>query len=134
MRERSPIAIAAMPRRPSPPPFSLRLSSDERARLERNASGLSLGAYIRWRLFDPENLPPRHRGKFPVKDHQAISALLGKLGNSRMASNLNQLAKAANSGSLALDPEIEAELRCALADVADMRRLLIEALGMDGAQ
>ncbi len=108
----------------------MRLAPEDRARLERDAAGMSLGAYIRWRLFDANNPPPRSRGKFPVRDHQALSGLLGKLGNSRMAANLNQLAKAANSGSLALDPEIEAELRQALADIADMRRMLIEALGL----
>ena len=117
-----------------PAPFSMRLTPDERARLERDSAGMSLGSYVRWRLFDPENPPPRHRGKFPVKDHQALSALLGKLGQSRLANNLNQLAKAAHSGSLVLTPALEAELRDAIADIAAMRVTLIAALGLsDGA-
>ncbi|MGE4431428.1 MAG: hypothetical protein AB7E05_11880 [Sphingobium sp.] len=37
------------------PPFSLRFSDADRARLEHDAAGMSLAAYVRWRLFDPEN-------------------------------------------------------------------------------
>ena len=36
----------------NPPPFSLRLTFEERARLERDAGDMPLGAYIRSRLFD----------------------------------------------------------------------------------
>ncbi|TVV71853.1 plasmid mobilization relaxosome protein MobC [Sphingomonas solaris] len=116
-----------------PAPFSLRLTPEDRARLNRDAAGMPLGAYIRWRLFDPANPPPRLRGKFPVKDHQAVSALLGKLGSTRIANNLNQLARAAHSGSLVLTPDIEAELHQAAADIAAMRDLLITALGLADA-
>jgi hypothetical protein len=59
------------------PPFSLRLTFEERAKLERDAAGMALGAYIRSRLLDPETVAPRKRGKFPVKDHQALAQLLG---------------------------------------------------------
>lgn len=116
-----------------PATFTLRLTPEDRLRLERDAAGMSLGCYVRWRLFDPANPPPRHRGKFPVKDHQALSAMLGKLGQSHIANNLNQLAKAANSGSLALTPELETELREALQGIAEMRGLLIDALGLADA-
>jgi len=112
------------------PPFSLRLSTDERVRLERDAAGMSLGAYIRWRVFDPSSPPPKSRGKFPVKDHQALSKALGLLGQSRLANNVNQLARAANTGSLPLTPETEAELLAAARDIADLRRLIVEALGL----
>jgi hypothetical protein len=110
--------------------FTLRLAREDRERLEREAAGMSLGSYVRWRLFNPDRPPPRLRGKFPVKDHQALSAALGKLGQSRIASNLNQLTKASNSGSLVLTPELEAELREAIMMVAAIRQLLIEALGL----
>lgn len=86
----------------SPPssyaPFSLRLSPEERARLEREAAGLSLGAYIRSRLFGADAAsPPKSRGKFPVKDHKALAQAIGLLGQARIASNLNQLARAAHT-------------------------------------
>ncbi|MCP1472009.1 hypothetical protein J3E64_003724 [Sphingobium sp. OAS761] len=112
-------------------PLSLRLSRDERARLERDAAGMSLGAYIKWRLFDPDRPPPRTRGKAPVRDHILLSQLMALLGQSRLSSNINQLAKAANSGSLPVTPETEADLRHACHDLADMRRMLMRALGLD---
>jgi len=113
-----------------PAPFSLRLSPEDRLRLERDASGMSMGAYIRWRLFDPDKAPPRHRGKFPVKDHAALSRVLAALGQSRIANNLNQLAMAANICALPVTPDVEADLREAVAHIADMRRMLIRALSL----
>lgn len=113
-------------------PFSLRLSAEERARLERDAAGMSLGAYIRWRVFDPASPPPKSRGKFPVRDHAALSRLLGQLGASRLASNLNQLAHAANSGSFPVTPQTEAALRRSLSEIGEMRKLLVAALGLGG--
>lgn len=113
------------------PPFSLRLTFAERAKLERDAAGMSQGAYIRSRLLDPETVAPRKRGKFPVKDHQALAQLLGLLGQSRLANNVNQLAKAANTGSLPVTPDTEAALLTAVAEVSHMRQLLIQALDLD---
>lgn len=113
------------------PPFSLRLTFSERAKLERDAAGMSLGAYIRSRLLDPETVAPRKRGKFPVKDHQALAQLLGLLGQSRLANNVNQLAKAAKTGSLPVTPDTEAALLTAVAEVSHMRQLLIQALDLD---
>ncbi|RJG52235.1 hypothetical protein D0Z70_20870 [Sphingobium terrigena] len=112
-------------------PLSLRLSRDERARLERDAAGMSLGAYIKWRLFDPDRPPPRTRGKAPVRDHILLSQLMALLGQSRLSSNVNQLAKAANSGSLPVTPETESELHHACRDLAEIRRMLVQALGLD---
>jgi hypothetical protein len=114
-----------------PPPFSLRLTFEERAKLERDAAGMALGAYIRSRLLDPETVAPRKRGKFPVKDHQALAQLLGLLGQSRLANNVNQLARAANTGSLAVTPDTEEALMSATADINHMRQLLIQALDID---
>lgn len=113
-----------------PSPFCLRLSPEERSRLERDAAGLALGEYVRQRIFD-ESLPKRRvRGKFPVKDHQALSQVLGQLGRSRLSQNLNQLALAANQGVLVLSPEVMAVLLESCADVREMRVLLMRALGL----
>jgi len=112
-------------------PISLRMTFEEKARLERDAAGMSLAAYIRWRLFEPSAPPPKSRSKFPVKDHRSLSKLIGLLGQSRIANNLNQLARAANSGSLIMEPQTERDIRDAAQDIADMRRLLLEALRLD---
>jgi hypothetical protein len=114
------------------PPFSLRLTFEQRARLEQDAAGSSLSAYIHERLFGVDAPPARRkRGKSPVKDQQAIAELLAKLGQSRLSSNLNQLARLANMGALPVTPDTETAIIEAAEDVAAMRKLLIEALGLE---
>lgn len=114
------------------PPFSLRLTFEQRARLEQDAAGSSLSAYIHERLFGAEAQPARRkRGKAPVKDQQAIAELLAKLGRSRLSSNLNQLARLANLGALPVTPDTETAIIEAADDIAAMRKLLIEALGLE---
>lgn len=114
-----------------PAPFSLRLSFDERGILEHDAAGQALGAYIRERLFGEDVTPRTTRGKFPVKDQAALGRVLGALGASRLSANLNQLAKAVNTGSLPVTPETEEELRKACAAVIAMREDILSALGRD---
>jgi hypothetical protein len=112
-----------------PVPFSLRLTFEERASLEQAAGDMPLGAYIRAEVLKAGTARRRRRYKRPVKDHQALGQLLGTLGDSRLANNLNQLAKAANTGSLAVTPETEKALREACAEIQQMRGLLMLALG-----
>ena len=114
-----------MARKPYDPPFSLRLSFEERARLSEQAEGMPLGAYIRSRLLDQ---PPR-RKRLSQIDQDSLLRVLGQLGQSRIANNLNQLAKLANLGTLPVTPETEAELREACAAVLVMREELLMALG-----
>ena len=111
------------------PPFSLRLSFEEKALLLAAANGVPLGAYIKAKLFDEPLEKVRRRGTNPVKDHAALGRLLGSLGQSRLSQNLNQLARATNTGALPVSPEVEAELRQACADVKAMREELMRALG-----
>lgn len=111
------------------PPFSLRLSFEEKALLRAAANGVPLGAYIKAKLFDEPLEKVRRRNTNPVKDHAALGRLLGSLGKSRLSQNLNQLARATNTGALPVSPEVEAELRQACADVKAMREELMRALG-----
>ena len=112
-----------------PPPFSLRLTFEERAQLDRAATGMSLGAYIRQQILGDNTTPRKTRGKFPVKDHEALGRVLGQLGTSHLSNNLNQLAKAVNTGSLPVTPEVENELKAACAAIQSMREELLRALG-----
>ena len=113
----------------TPCPFSLRLTFEERQALEREAGRQSLGAYIRSRLFGGGERQRRSYRK-PLKDDQALAKLLGALGESRLANNLNQLAKAANTGSLPITPETENAIYAACRDVERIRKELIAALGL----
>lgn len=121
--------IAARKATKYPPPFSLRLTFEERSRLDRDAAGMSLGAYIRSRLFGNDGPPRRTRGKFPVKDKAALAKVLASLGASRLSQNLNQLARAVNIGAFPVTPETDAELRDACRAVTELRDELLRALG-----
>lgn len=111
-------------------PFSLRLTFEERNRLAQAAGDLPIGAYIKSLLFAQGAPVHRTRGKTPVKDHKALAEVLACLGASRIANNLNQLAKAANSGSFYFDRETKAQINAACRDIRVMRQLLMQALGM----
>ncbi|MDD2325932.1 MAG: hypothetical protein PHW63_08040 [Alphaproteobacteria bacterium] len=117
----------------TPPPFSLRLTAEERKRLEYEAGRMPLGAYVRLRLFDTEATPRLTRGRAPIKDHKTIAALLAKLGDARLANNLNQLAKAVNSGSLMVSPTTDDDIHAAYVEIHWMRERLIDALGLHEA-
>ncbi|MDF2365644.1 hypothetical protein [Sneathiella sp.] len=112
-----------------PPPFSLRLTYEERARLECDAAGRTLSAYIREKLFGDTVSRRRVKGRNPIKDHEALGRVLGALGGSRLSSNLNQLAKAVNSGSLPVTPDTEKDLQEACKAIEAIRIDLMRALG-----
>ena len=113
----------------TPSPFSLRLTFEERAQLERDAEGQPLGSYIRDCILDPKTAR-LHKRRGPVKDRKALASVLAMLGQSRLANNLNQLAHAADTGSLAMTPNTEAALKGACRDIASIRHMLMVALGL----
>lgn len=116
-----------------PPPFSIRFTEDERRVLELAAAGRPLSAYIRWLIFkeDMPELPKKRTRKQMVNpDRKELSRLLGTLGKSRISQNINQLAKAANSGSLPVNKEVIEGLNDACEAIKWMRQTLIKAMGL----
>ena len=116
------------PKKPAAP-FSLRLSADERAYLDRLAGARPLGAYIREHLLGG-SVQKRRVSRKPKVDEKQLALVLAELGHSRLSSNLNQLAKSANMGTLPLSQEVERELREACRAVLAMRDALMVALGL----
>lgn len=119
--------------KPTAAPFSIRFTQDERNRLEAEAGRQPLGTYIRSRLLG-DAASKRRLSRRPRVDDETVARLLAELGKSRLASNMNQIAKAANTGTLDLGPETARDLREACAAIADMRETLIEALGVKAAR
>jgi hypothetical protein len=115
-------------RRKRPAPFSLRLSPEEQNDLKKLAQGEPLGTYIRYQLFGAQAVRRKYRR--PTVDHQKLALVLAALGQSRLSQNINQLAKAANMGTLDCSPETEIELQTACAEIIALRQILIEALGL----
>ncbi len=138
VREAFERAVAVPPRKDKkkkPPPYSIRFSEDERARLNRDAGTLSWAAYIRLRLFCDENSPPP-RKKLTRKVHSpsaelaVLGQLLGTLGKTELAATMADIASAAKIGALPVTPELEQELLEACAAIRHMRRELIVALSI----
>jgi len=117
-----------------PAPFCMRFTEDERKTLEQAAGDRPLAAYIRWLIFKDEIPLKRTRGKKPVKDQKELAKLLALFGQSRIANNINQLAKAANSGSLPVNVDVLKALNEANKSVHWIRQTLIKALGLQGSK
>lgn len=110
------------------PPLSFRVTQEEREMLKQAAGKKPVGAYIRSRLFGEKASPRKPVKRRPSVDDAAISKALAMLGQSRLSSNLNQIAKVANKGALPVTPSLLAELNAACADIRIMREALISAL------
>lgn len=110
-------------------PFSIRLTQEERERLEAEAKGKPLSVYMRERLLGDGTAPRKLRRK-PAADQAGLAKVLGMLGQSRLANNLNQIAKAAHIGVLVVSPALIEELENACRDIRIMRDALLSALGL----
>lgn len=115
---------------PRPAPFSLRLTFGERAKLETNAGSMPLSAYIKSVLFAQDAAKYRKRRANAHADVKLLAEVLSCLGASRIADNVSQLAKAADSGTLYLDDDTKLSIKRAFDDVRVMRVLLMQSLGM----
>lgn len=109
-------------------PVTVRYSENERRLLKRFAGDASLSVYIRACTLKND----RRHNSTPIKDKEALGRVLGLLGQSRIANNLNQIAKAANSGSLLLDEETILKIEQSYLHVCSMRNHLMAALGLRG--
>lgn len=116
--------------KPDTRPFSIRLTQAERCLLLARAGRVPLSTYIRDAILSADAQTKRRRQANPIKDHEALARVLAALGQSRLSNNLNQLAKAVNTGVLPVTPETEAEISHACAAVSAMRGDLMRALGL----
>jgi len=96
--------------------------------LKAEAGNQPLGAFIRMKLLGPQVAKRRLR-RAVVADEVALARVLALIGKSRVANNLNQLAKLANSGSLFLDDEVKTDLNEACSHINAIRQDLMVALG-----
>ena len=111
-------------------PYSIRFTTEERARLDKEAGNRPLSLHIRSKLFGDSAAPRKSPARKPSVDDAALAKALSALGRSRLAANMNQLAKATHMGRLTLKPDAAEELSQACADIAVMRSALMTALGL----
>lgn len=111
-------------------PFSIRLTEDERRLLLERSGKQPLATYLRDLILGAASQAPRQRSVSKVQDGEALARVLAALGQSRIASNLNQLAKAVNIGVLPVTPETDRDISEACSAIIAMRRDLMRALGI----
>lgn len=106
--------------------YPIRFTPDEYSRLEHLArrAGLTRAGYIRQCVLGDAGSRSHRRIR---GDRRELAALLGEIG--KIGSNINQIARKVNTAGFArLDPE---ELDQAIADISDMRAMLLRGLGKD---
>lgn len=111
-------------------PYSFRMTAEEYQKLCEAAGSRTISDYIRRQLLG-NNVAPRASRRRPVEGDELLSIMLAELGRSRLSSNLNQLARAVNSGSLPVSPETEQAILEACADISAIRHELVKALGIE---
>lgn len=111
-------------------PLSVRLSKEQRERLERDAMGTALNAYVLIKLFDDDD-KPNYRRKKPTKRDKAVARALRRLGGCGITTYLLSQILAVEEGRLIISDEEEKELRAARAEVDALRRDLVAAMGLE---
>ncbi len=102
----------------------IRLSDEEHAVIDEAAerAGLVIGSFARQTLL---GAPAPRQVRRPAVERRELARLLGELG--KIGGNLNQLAKAANSGVIVYEGEIDD----ARAAILEMRDAVLKALGRE---
>ena len=112
--------------------LSVRVDEAEHAYVVEQAGTQTLSNHVREVLLGEymsrTATRPKKRKRNPRVDTKAIAQALALLGQSRLSSNLNQIAKLANMGALPVTDELAQELQVACADIAAMRSALMDAL------
>lgn len=111
-------------------PLSVRLSKDQREQLKRDAVGMSLNAYVLSKLFD-DPVKPKRRRKEPTQKDKAIARALRQLSQVGLVGYLLSQIEAIEELRLQLPEDEETQLRQAYADCCNLRRDLIEAMGLE---
>lgn len=107
--------------------IDFRLTEAEYAEVRRKAdrAGYTVGAYVRATVLGSPG--PRAQRLPPTNKHLLVK-LLGQLG--KIGSNINQIARAINSGKIPPIPKIEEAIQALL----DMDKLVMRALGLSPDQ
>ncbi|RFB04273.1 plasmid mobilization relaxosome protein MobC [Parvularcula marina] len=111
-----------------PAPLSIRVSEAERVWLNEQAAGGSISAFVKQRIFRGSSIAPAARSGGTRIDDTTAAKILAALGQSRIASNLNQIAKAVNLGTLPMNEETERDIREACAAVIQVKAVLMACL------
>lgn len=115
-------------------PVSIRVTAEEKARLQAMAGSLAVSSYIRHKLFDDAAVVRAKRyqkkPRQPHIDHAQIAQLLGMFGQSELARSMLALSLAVQMGELEASAEVETKITQACTEIHDIKVALIMALGI----
>jgi hypothetical protein len=121
-------ATSTKSKKKRPAPLSIRISDEQRERLKQMAGNMTVNAFVLWRLFGDDACKGRQRRI--TRDMLLLSQILANLGQSHLSPDLHTLAQSAKCGALHVTPEVEDELSQACADVAEIKSMLMQAIGI----
>lgn len=109
--------------------LSVPVSPEQMAQLARRAGTRPLSAFARDQLFPAnDNAPPKITRPRPAQQAALAAKALALLGATSTA--LKAVAQAIASGLLPFGPDTEAAILKACADIAEIKALLMKALGI----
>ena len=111
----------------NPSPISIYFNWSQLDELDAMRQGQKRGTFIKEAVFSAGK---RLIKRYAETDRILIAKVLAALGKSRISSNINQLAKAANSGSLPVNEEVQKALLDACITIEWMKVTLIKAMGV----
>jgi len=111
---------------PKTKPFCIRLTNEEKAILLQKAANEHLSTWARGELLGAK-ARKRHTSRKPKVDDKSLALIMALLGDQRIASNLNQLARHANLGTLDFDDHVLEQIQEACAAMIAVRNYLLDS-------
>jgi len=105
--------------------FGIRLTDDERAILEERAANEHVSTWAREQLLGT-NQRKRRAARKPIVDDKNLALVMALLGDQRIASNLNQLARHAHMGTLDFGDDVLEQIQEACAAMIAIRKYLLD--------
>jgi len=111
-------------KKPQTKMFGIRLTDDERSMLDEQAGNEHVSTWARDVLLG-QKAQKRRVSRKPKANDRNVALVMALLGDQRIASNLNQLAKHANMGTLDFDDEVLEQIQEACAAMIAVRNHLL---------
>lgn len=112
------------------PRLTIRLTPEEYAEIKAKAGAKPLATFARELLVEKADQRRTPRVRAVMQDQAACARLLAMLGASAAVQALRDAAAGTADGTLPTSEDIEASLETVAANIAEMKRLLMQALGV----
>lgn len=113
-------------------PYTMRFSRNERKAMEILAEplGCSVPELIRFKVLNEDTGQQIAYLLEHINEQSENAKILAELGKSRIANNLNQIAKAINTGTLEITPDVVLQINEAYEAILWIRSQLIRKQGL----